>query len=457
VATIDDFGDVDQPLNGPKLGGPDGWAAAVRDSVRELQARPTLPPSGDPGTLGVEAFGAVGDGVTDDTAAIQACIDACAAAGAVAFMPAGVYRVGALTLTHGCFGLVGVGSQVQSQDVFGGAQWADPVLRGGGTVLLSTVTTGAALDVEGRTGPRLARMLILGPGSGTSSGVSTVASDWMVGLQLQDLAVANFRVGLDLSVTYETVSSGLNVRGCHTGIRLADATNQNTFTQTRVQSCTVGIDIDASEQNLFVGGLGQVNVGKSIFVHGTGAHGNVFDTWYFENPGQDIAVHFEAGADFCEVRNSHGSYNVVSDDRIVVDANHCQVINVHLQQVEVNGANCFTMGTAGGLAGVDAPNYLPGFHVDFGSGRASMRGLDIRLDSGRTIWLETVGESSYLRRSGADVHIGNAVSVRGPVGFNSTPPLSKPTIAGSRGGNAALTALLTALASYGLITDSTTA
>ena len=41
--------------------------------------------------------------------------------------------------------------------------------------------------------------------------------------------------------------------------------------------------------------------------------------------------------------------------------------------------------------------------------------------------------------------------------FGSTPPAAKPTVTGSRGANAALASLLTALASYGLITDSTTA
>ncbi len=35
--------------------------------------------------------------------------------------------------------------------------------------------------------------------------------------------------------------------------------------------------------------------------------------------------------------------------------------------------------------------------------------------------------------------------------------VAKPTITGSRGGNAALASLLTALASYNIITDSTTA
>lgn len=43
------------------------------------------------------------------------------------------------------------------------------------------------------------------------------------------------------------------------------------------------------------------------------------------------------------------------------------------------------------------------------------------------------------------------------VGFHETTPIVKPTVTGSRGGNAALASLLTALANYGLITDSSSA
>lgn len=49
------------------------------------------------------------------------------------------------------------------------------------------------------------------------------------------------------------------------------------------------------------------------------------------------------------------------------------------------------------------------------------------------------------------------VFVKGPVGFQGTSPISKPTISGSRGGNAALADLLAKLALYGLITDGTSA
>jgi hypothetical protein len=44
----------------------------------------------------------------------------------------------------------------------------------------------------------------------------------------------------------------------------------------------------------------------------------------------------------------------------------------------------------------------------------------------------------------------------GRVGFYGTTPVAKATVTGSRGGNAALASLLTALASCGLITNSTT-
>jgi hypothetical protein len=42
------------------------------------------------------------------------------------------------------------------------------------------------------------------------------------------------------------------------------------------------------------------------------------------------------------------------------------------------------------------------------------------------------------------------------MGFNGTAAVAKPTVTGSKGANAALASLLTALASYGLVLDSST-
>lgn len=52
---------------------------------------------------------------------------------------------------------------------------------------------------------------------------------------------------------------------------------------------------------------------------------------------------------------------------------------------------------------------------------------------------------------------GSAIVTKGLGMFNTTPPTSKPAVTGSRGGNAALASLLTTLATFGIITDSSTA
>jgi len=54
--------------------------------------------------------------------------------------------------------------------------------------------------------------------------------------------------------------------------------------------------------------------------------------------------------------------------------------------------------------------------------------------------------------SGDRVNISSA-----GIGFNGNAALTKPTVSGAKGSNAALASLLTALSNYGLITDSTTA
>jgi hypothetical protein len=51
----------------------------------------------------------------------------------------------------------------------------------------------------------------------------------------------------------------------------------------------------------------------------------------------------------------------------------------------------------------------------------------------------------------------SSVQVDGSIGFYGTTPAVKPTVTGAKGSNAALASLLTALASQGLLTDSSTA
>jgi hypothetical protein len=66
------------------------------------------------------------------------------------------------------------------------------------------------------------------------------------------------------------------------------------------------------------------------------------------------------------------------------------------------------------------------------------------------------GQTGVVVRASGTTEIKMALAHQGStLGFYNTTPTTKPTITGSRGGNAALADLLTKLAGLGLLTDST--
>ncbi len=98
-----------------------------------------------------------------------------------------------------------------------------------------------------------------------------------------------------------------------------------------------------------------------------------------------------------------------------------------------------------------------------GTQAASDRAIVIGYESSANIALaNAAGNSSVLIRntggSGASsMSISSALEISGNVGFYGTSAVAKPSVTGSRAGNAALASLLTSLASQGLITDSSSA
>jgi parallel beta-helix repeat protein len=77
--------------------------------------------------ISVKDFGAVGDGVTDDTAAIQACFTYCSGSGATAYFPAGTYSVDDLAVTDGIAGI-----------------YCDGTIKGQGTASVAVIVLGSA-------------------------------------------------------------------------------------------------------------------------------------------------------------------------------------------------------------------------------------------------------------------------------------------------------------------------
>jgi hypothetical protein len=104
-------------------------------------------------SVSVKDFGAVGDGVTDDTAAIQAAINATqAAGGGVIFVPLGAYKISS-TLTITGNGVVLQGAAFNSFHDTGSPTY--PVRFnwvGGASPMISIVTTSATLPVTSGCG-----------------------------------------------------------------------------------------------------------------------------------------------------------------------------------------------------------------------------------------------------------------------------------------------------------------
>ena len=125
-------------------------------------------------------------------------------------------------------------------------------------------------------------------------------------------------------------------------------------------------------------------------------------------------------------------------------------------------------GTLGFMRDASNPQILAGaaaatgsFFVDAENNRPILLN---NLHTGETVigvgGLMAENASTDLGRSagpaGAGVPFRDGLFSRGIGVHGATPPTSAPTVTGSRGGNAALASLLTALASYGLSVDSTT-
>lgn len=138
-----------------------------------------------------------------------------------------------------------------------------------------------------------------------------------------------------------------------------------------------------------------------------------------------------------------------------------------------NVASTNTAHSAVGISGVETgKGTLKITHTGTGTdGNAAGLSLDIAgtgtaaqgifltgVTTGDLIRLVNNAATRFSVAADGDTLIGGDINHDGTaIGFYGTAPIAKPTASGSRGGNAALASLLTALANLGLITNSTTA
>ncbi|MET8765461.1 glycosyl hydrolase family 28-related protein [Streptomyces sp. NPDC004658] len=251
----------------PRILGPDGvtgmWADAAGPSRVWVQAR-NVTAGGGPSEKSldwlnvVRDFGAKGDGVTDDTAAIQAAVNAAAVAGGTLYIPAGRYILtAALTWASGV-NAIGAGpraSILQSTD-----QNKDCI---------------TATDVGGIT---LERLQLSGPGRGFGSAVrfTRYSAPSTPGVTLRDVLIQSWGgdgvfchqlantvlhrvrvrtcggVGVHVQAPQDTVLGGasvsltaVSVEGCVTGGIWLEGMAYSSLSACAVQQAPVGYRLDS--------------------------------------------------------------------------------------------------------------------------------------------------------------------------------------------------------------------
>lgn len=279
-------------------GAQDPFVAALLDDPESATSAAARGALGSP--IVVRGPGVDPTGATDSTAAIQAILNAAPVGSEVFFPPAeGCYLISRLTIPAGV-GIRGAGFEARAGGPLGEVTYGPThESRPRGSVLRSTATDGVAVVFRGTGGHRAANLCIVGPGTGTSIGVSTLHPDdaYNVGSQLSRIMVCNFAQCWDFAGTNEGLFTSLSARGCHVGIKTRVAFNQNVLLNTEIQySDTESIVIADASTTQWIGGLLQ-NVTGDVALRVVSGEINVFQGWYCETatPADDL-VRIEAGS-----------------------------------------------------------------------------------------------------------------------------------------------------------------
>jgi len=197
---------------------------------------------------------------------------------------------------------------------------------------------------------------------------------------------------------------------------------------------------------------------NAVALMGVGvAHADNSNTWGLNTLLTDSANATIVSSGVGRLLQNELDFNVTSPNTVVfgltlAGASVSQPSNAYAVVIDALGTN-IRWGT-----GLLIQNNAANFAITIGYSGASS---GASLNSQQVAFFSTDGtgaaHSVTLQALTGNILAINAAgtAINGQVGFNSTTPIAKPTITGAKGGNAALGSLLTALVSYGLITDAT--
>lgn len=289
--------------------------------------------------INVKEFGAAGNGVCDDTAAIQNAIDYANQHGRAVYIPAGVYLISKSILLNGCSMIGEVGNIFNTK----------------GTVIQCLTDNFTAI----RQG-------------------STSAGDIM--FNISDITVSGAAVGFEIVYVINSKYERLYAVDCGTGYKIGDPAAVGCmfceFNNLYTRNCVIGIDAHSKtymNNNRFNNGyiFGSDYSMKMAVDGGYGAVGNVFNNVEFRsNNGRGAVLtscvntvfnscYFECGGnvlrmtDYCTVTLNNGTYaifnpaNTFNDKNVIYAEGGGQItINGGMVFVDANYENTLFFGAA---------------------------------------------------------------------------------------------------------------
>jgi hypothetical protein len=330
---------------------------AAAGAARLLTAGPVGPPAPTPTpTYNVRDYGAVGDGKADDTAAIQAAIDA-APAGDVVAIPRGKYRITGTLVVPKTLALVGAMAYTQAVDRFGsqsyGTSWE------WGSVIVHDAQAGAAIDHTPGiyTGLRVENLVLVGKGKADAptTGIHVAFPAGAVTVSMRLVHFSNFAVGLDLDTVENSRFDDLRYNGCDVGIRCSGATSANTFTSVNMSGCGDGIVLGGGK-NAFIGGAIQGCSRTGILI--AAGEENSFRDLYFEDADAAYAIDAGPMSDATVIAACHFG---ARGDNVRIRSNWAQVYAAkYAAGLEVTGRGAYVVGNWTGPLAAGPGNFVLG-------------------------------------------------------------------------------------------------
>lgn len=377
---------------------------------------------------------------------------------------------------------------------------AAPITYSGAGAFLTVDPSATPTNLTQRTHWELRNLSIVGPGSGSAGSIGLKINNSAVGL-IYDVKISGFEKG----VVYDNLNNAnsascyyndayhLRIRLCKDAVTLQNGANSNSFHGGSWVSSERGIVISNGNNISVIGVDIESNTIYGAYIDGNTNH---FIGCRFENPSATKEIIFYDG-------NGRGVGNqvmsffveVAIDGAITWDANHDNLVigsgYLNLGSSDA-GAETFVINAkrtaaadaepfvkladeysssgapigyqytavrsgsigflmvkndgAGGLWPVVQIDYQTGGkpHLTFGDGTALAQDTNLFRNAANTL------------KTDDSLIVGIDLQVLGNIGFYGHATAAKPTVTGSKGANAALTSLLTALAGLGLLTDSST-